>query len=164
MADQIFLIAPDQDFSRAQLDDIHQLCAKGSNDLEKQRQKKRDPLSLPPHQQMGFLDPDVSDRIAVSYFKELLNKRTKRSRLKTKLWNEIKNKVQFGKKDKMVREFAWLTHKIVLCFWFRSAISFLTLSFSFVCSKVPWKRTGQSCPKRRDKENLCAGAEGERKD
>ena len=39
-------------------------------------------LSLPQHQQTGFLDPDVSDRIALSFLKELLNKRTKRSKFK----------------------------------------------------------------------------------
>ena len=61
-------------------------------------------VALPQHLHTIFLCPDVSDRIALSFFKELLN------------------------------------------------------------SKVPWKRTGQSCPKRRDQENSCAGAEGELKD
>ena len=41
-------------------------------------------FSLPQHQHTSFLCPDVSDRIALSFFKELLNKRTKSSRLKTK--------------------------------------------------------------------------------
>ena len=41
-------------------------------------------LALPRHQQTSFLDPDVSDRVALSFFKELLNKQTKSSRLKTK--------------------------------------------------------------------------------
>ena len=59
-------------------------------------------LALPQHQHTSFLCPDVSERIALSFFKEL--------------------------------------------------------------SKVPWKRTGQSSPKRQDKENSCAGAEGELKD
>ena len=56
--------------------------------------------------------------------------------------------------------------KLYFVFDFVPFFRFLTLSFSsqFLCSKVPWKRTGQSCPKRRDKENSCAGAEGELKD
>ena len=56
--------------------------------------------------------------------------------------------------------------KLYFVFDFVPFFRFLTLSFSsqFVCSKVPWKRTGgKSCPKRRDKENSCAGAEGELK-
>ena len=56
--------------------------------------------------------------------------------------------------------------KLYFVFDFVPFFRFLTLSFSshILCSKVPWKRTGQSCPKRRDKENSCAGAEGELKD
>ena len=51
--------------------------------------------------------------------------------------------------------------KLYFVFDFVPFFSFLTLSFSFVCSKVPRKRTGQSCLKRRDQENSSAGAEGE---
>ena len=56
--------------------------------------------------------------------------------------------------------------KLYFVFYFVSFFLFLTLSFSsqFVCSKVPWKRTGQSCPKRWDKKNSCAGGEGELKE
>ena len=56
--------------------------------------------------------------------------------------------------------------KLYFVFDFVPFFRFLTLSFSsqFLYSKVPWKRTGQSCPKRRDKENSCAGAEGELKE
>ena len=58
-------------------------------------------LALPQNWQTSFLHPDISDRIALSFFKKLSN--------------------------------------------------------------VPWKRTGQFCPKRRDQENSVAGAEGELK-
>ena len=56
--------------------------------------------SAPAHE---FLCPDVLDRIALSIFKELLNKRTvvKSSRLKNEKQNEIKIKVQFGKLTKL---------------------------------------------------------------
>ena len=59
-------------------------------------------LALPQHQHTSFLCPDVSDKIALSFFKELLNKRTvtKSSRLRNEKRNEIKNKVQFGKMTK----------------------------------------------------------------
>ena len=89
--------------------------------------------------------------------------------------NKIKNKVHFWKKDKIVREFAWQTHSTCECD--ENATGKQTQR------KVPGQQTKnsltpktietreikgeglfQSCPKRRDKENPCAGAEGELKE
>ena len=74
-------------------------------------------LALPQHQHTSFLCPDVSDRIALSFFKELLNKRTvtKSSRLKTKKKERNQKQSTIWKKDKIVRESAWQTHSMCEC-------------------------------------------------
>ena len=80
-------------------------------------------FSLPQHQRTSFLDPDISNRIALTFFKEPRPFPGTLSSLKMKIFNEY----------------------------------FLVLTLP----TIPWKRSGQSCPKRRHQENSSAGAGGE---
>ena len=62
-------------------------------------------LALPQHQHTSFLCPDVSDRIALSFFKELLNKGTlmKSSRLRNEKTERNQKQSTIWKNDKIVR-------------------------------------------------------------
>ena len=62
-------------------------------------------LALPQHQHTSFLCPDVSDRIALPFFKELLNKGsvTKSSRLRNEKTERNQKQSTIWKNDKIVR-------------------------------------------------------------
>ena len=82
--------------------------------------KKKLLLALPQHQHTSFLCPDVSDRIAQSFFKELLKKRTvtKSSRLKNEKTERKQKQSTIWKKGRTQR----IITKTLVTFFPSSAI------------------------------------------